>query len=87
MLKALTGFTLPDDTRVEANTVVEDDFADAGIIDRLLAKGVLVLHKEPEPPVPEAVEDADAPSALDPSPTTPKGRKVRTAAQSVEEQS
>lgn len=86
MLKAVTGFTLPDNVRVEANTEVPEDFASESIMFRLRQKGVLIPIVEQEDPVPEAVEDADASSTPEPTTTTKKRPKAVSGSQDVEEQ-
>ena len=84
MLKAVTGFTLPDNRRVEANATMGDDFADASIVDRLLAKGVL-FYVDEEAPASGAVVDAEELPTPPPSPTTRKRPKARSGAVGDEE--
>lgn len=92
MLKAVTGFTLPNNDRVDAGELVADDFTEQSIIDRLVRKGALVEHVEEETPDPEAVDPATeavepAPevSEAPPSPTPKKAKKDAEKAPVVEE--
>lgn len=73
MLKAVKGFTLPDETRVEANTLVENDFTDRSTVKRLKAKGVLIPF-EPESAAP-ATHDG-SPAVSDPAPSSPTSEEV-----------
>lgn len=90
MLKALTGFTLPDDTRVEANTLIEDDALDKRIVKRLFALGALEKYVEPEPteesPAPEATEPSPAVSDPTPTSTPDEAPEAATEAQGAEEE-
>jgi hypothetical protein len=85
MLKAVTGFTLPDNTRVEANEVLEDGFTEDALIDRLVAKGALI--RDWTDPVIEADAPADEVSDPDPTPTTRKRSKGASDAQAGGEES
>lgn len=71
MLKALRGFTLPDDTRVERGTLVEDDFASKSVIRRLFEKGALEEWVDPTEGENPPATDATAPAPeLSDAPTT-----------------
>lgn len=86
MLKAVTGFTLPDNVRVEANTEVPEDFASEAIMFRLQQKGVLVPIVGEEDPATEALDAAPAVSEPSPPSPTKKKRGDVTELSSAEEQ-
>lgn len=83
MLKAVTGFTLPDNSRVEANEIVPDDFTDPEIVERLTRKGVLIPDETDAPPAPgDPVDDDPTP---DPPTTSKQRKKARSDEQSAGE--